>query len=93
MKKIRALIGLLLVGIILFKGVTFYQTGTFHLKGKKMYSQSAILVDETGKTGFTDKAGLCLVSSAEVKGKEYILITVGAEEAHSNPFTSTLQAI
>lgn len=50
MKKIRGVIGLLLVGIILFTGVTFYQTVTFHLKGKKMYSQSAILVDETGKT-------------------------------------------
>ncbi|WEB81520.1 hypothetical protein [Vagococcus lutrae] len=50
MKKIRGVIGLLLVGIILFTNVTFYQTGTFHLKGKKMYSQSAILVDETGKT-------------------------------------------
>lgn len=50
MKKIRVLIGLLLVGIILFKGVTFYQTGTFHLKGKRMYSESDILVDETGKT-------------------------------------------
>lgn len=50
MKKIRALIDLLLVGITLFTNVTFYQTGTFHLKGNKMYSQSTILVDETGKT-------------------------------------------
>ncbi|MDT2826805.1 hypothetical protein [Vagococcus lutrae] len=90
MKKIRALIGLLLVGIILLKGVTFYQTGIFQLKGNKMYSQSAILVDETEKTGFIDKAGLCLASLAEVKGKEYILITVGAEGAHPSPFASTL---
>ncbi|UQF71797.1 hypothetical protein M2901_04030 [Vagococcus lutrae] len=50
MKKIRGVIGLLLVGIILFTGVTFYQTGIFQLKGKKIYSQGAILVDETGKT-------------------------------------------
>lgn len=55
-----------------------------------MYSQSAILVDETEKTGFIDKAGLCLASLAEVKGKEYILITVGAEGAHPSPFASTL---
>lgn len=58
-----------------------------------MYSQSAILVDETGKTGFTDKAGLCLASLAEVKRKEYILITVGAEGAHFNPLTSTFIVI
>lgn len=31
-----------------------------------------------GKTGFTDKAGLCLATLASCGGEEYILITVGA---------------
>lgn len=31
-----------------------------------------------GKTGFTDEAGLCLASLAEINGKEYILLTAGA---------------
>ncbi|MDT2808702.1 hypothetical protein [Vagococcus lutrae] len=57
-----------------------------------MYNQSAILVDETGKTSFTDKAGLCLASLAIVKGKEYILITVGAEGAHHTEPLHTIDA-
>lgn len=32
-----------------------------------------------GKTGFTDKAGLCLATLASVGGHEYILITAGAK--------------
>ncbi len=32
-----------------------------------------------GKTGYTSKAGLCLASLAEVGGKEYIMISAGAE--------------
>lgn len=31
-----------------------------------------------GKTGFTDEAGLCLASVANVNGEEYILVTAGA---------------
>ena len=31
-----------------------------------------------GKTGFTDKAGLCLATLASCGGEEYILITAGA---------------
>lgn len=31
-----------------------------------------------GKTGFTDEAGLCLASLAEINGKEYVLLTAGA---------------
>lgn len=36
-----------------------------------------------GKTGYTDEAGLCLATLAEVKGQEYILITVGAKGDHT----------
>lgn len=40
-----------------------------------------------GKTGYTDEAGLCLASEAEIDGKEYILITAGAEgSGYTNPF-------
>ncbi len=40
-----------------------------------------------GKTGFTDEAGLCLASLAEVRGKEYILVTAKANGSHSTqPF-------
>lgn len=40
-----------------------------------------------GKTGFTDKAGLCLATLASCGQKEYILITAGAKARTSaNPF-------
>lgn len=35
-----------------------------------------------GKTGFTDEAGLCLASLAEVDGKLYTLVTTGAPGTH-----------
>ena len=37
---------------------------------------------EGGKTGYTDKAGLCLATFAKVDGKEYILVTAGAAGSH-----------
>lgn len=40
-----------------------------------------------GKTGFTDKAGLCLATLASCGGEEYILITAGAKaKSASSPF-------
>lgn len=36
-----------------------------------------------GKTGYTAAAGLCLASLAVVKGKEYILVTLGAPGTHA----------
>lgn len=40
-----------------------------------------------GKTGYTDQAGQCLASLAEVEGQEYILVTAGAEGNHNTePF-------
>ena len=35
-----------------------------------------------GKTGYTSAAGLCLASTAQVKGKQYILVTAGAQGNH-----------
>lgn len=40
-------------------------------------------VTQRGKTGYTGEAGLCLASLAEVKGREYILVTAGAGGNHS----------
>ena len=39
-----------------------------------------------GKTGYTDAAGLCLVSFAEIEGREYILVTGGAPGNTGNPY-------
>lgn len=40
-----------------------------------------------GKTGYTSQAGLCLASFALVNGREYILVTAGAEGNHyTEPF-------
>jgi D-alanyl-D-alanine carboxypeptidase len=40
-----------------------------------------------GKTGYTDEAGLCLASLAEIDGEEYMLVTMGAKGSHATePF-------
>lgn len=36
------------------------------------------LLLQGGKTGFTEEAGLCLASVAEINGKQYLLVTAGA---------------
>lgn len=38
-----------------------------------------------GKTGYTDTAGLCLASYAQIDGDEYILVTGGAPGGTGNP--------
>lgn len=35
-----------------------------------------------GKTGYTEEAGLCLASLAQIDGKKYILVTAGARGNH-----------
>lgn len=37
-----------------------------------------------GKTGYTDKAGLCLASLAQEGGEEYVLVTAGAKGNHKS---------
>lgn len=40
-----------------------------------------------GKTGYTEEAGLCLASLAEVSGRKYILVTAKADGTHeTEPF-------
>lgn len=46
-----------------------------------------------GKTGYTQAAGLCLASLAEVKGREYILVTLGAPGDHTTEQTNIQDAV
>lgn len=47
-----------------------------------------------GKTGYTQAAGRCLASRAEIEGSEYILVTVGAENGqHTADAQKVYQAI
>jgi D-alanyl-D-alanine carboxypeptidase len=58
------------------KGTTFVIDNTNKLLGK----DGCI----GGKTGYTDKAGLCLASLAKEGKKEYILVTAGAKGNHKS---------
>ncbi len=63
---------------ILFTSTMFEEMGTAAFTGGVILG---------GKTGYTEAAGLCLASLAEVKGRELILITAGADGNHdSSPF-------
>lgn len=62
-----------------------------HPEGFTMYSTMFKNLDSTellqgeilgGKTGYTQKAGLCLASLANVNGREYILVTAKADGNH-----------
>ena len=46
-----------------------------------------------GKTGYTDEAGLCLASLAEISGQEYILVTAGAAGSHQTDPYNILDAV
>lgn len=60
------------------EGITFYST-LYEKLGNQNILGGEIL---GGKTGYTDKAGLCLASLAKVDEQEYILITAGAKGNH-----------
>ncbi|MDD3654260.1 MAG: D-alanyl-D-alanine carboxypeptidase [Desulfotomaculaceae bacterium] len=67
-------------------GITFYST-MFKELGSPSITGGEIL---GGKTGYTDKAGLCLASHAKVGRQEYILITAGAKgDYHSEQYNIT----
>ncbi|MGE5653853.1 MAG: D-alanyl-D-alanine carboxypeptidase family protein [Bacillota bacterium] len=46
-----------------------------------------------GKTGYTEQAGLCLASLANVNGKEYILVTADAKGDHESEQYNITDAI
>jgi len=61
-------------------GITFYNT-MYERLGEQNIIDGQIL---GGKTGYTEKAGLCLASLAKVGKQEYILITAGAKGNHNS---------
>lgn len=74
---------------------TTYQTDGTIYTPEGYYIESTMLKDSAdlsiangqilgGKTGYTKKAGQCLISLAEIEGEYYLLITTGAD---GNPFT------
>ena len=62
-------------------GITFYST-LFNSLPDASVTEGKIL---GGKTGYTDDAGLCLASYAEIGGMEYILVTAGAPAGTGTP--------
>ena len=62
-------------------GITFYST-LFNNLPDRAVTEGEIL---GGKTGFTDEAGLCLASYAEIGGQEYIFVTAGASGYTGSP--------
>lgn len=62
-------------------GLTF--TGTLWELPEAESLKNGIILG--GKTGYTQEAGLCLASLAEVGGREYLLVTAGAKGDHSTP--------
>lgn len=59
-------------------GITFKSTLFKNIRNSTLKSGKIL----GGKTGYTDEAGLCLASFAQVNGKEYILVTAGAKGNH-----------
>lgn len=56
-------------------GITFRSTMFKKMKSTSVNGGKIL----GGKTGYTDEAGLCLASLAQVDGKEYIFVTAGAK--------------
>lgn len=71
------------------EGFTFTSTVFQHLDGTEI-AGGAIL---GGKTGYTPEAGLCLASLGEVSGREYILVTAGANGNHETEPYHILDAV
>lgn len=46
-----------------------------------------------GRTGFTHEAGRCLISLANIRGTEYILLTAGARNSEDNTIQHLLDAL
>lgn len=68
------------------EGITFYST-TFEKLNDNNIDGGKIL---GGKTGYTEEAGLCLASLAEVDNQEYIMISAGAQgDHHSEQYNIT----
>ena len=62
-------------------GITFYSTLFNNLSSTEVTGGEI----KGGKTGFTNAAGLCLASFAEIDGREYVLVTAGAPGTTGEP--------
>lgn len=71
------------------EGFTFYSTMFQYMDSTEVTGGNII----GGKTGYTEEAGLCLASLAEVAGKEYILVTAKANGTHQTEQYHILDAI
>lgn len=71
------------------EGFTFTSTMFRHLDGTEI-ENGAVL---GGKTGYTPEAGLCLASLGEAAGREYILVTAGADGNHDTEPYHILDAV
>lgn len=70
-------------------GLTLHSTLLGKLTGKELANGQIL----GGKTGYTSEAGLCLASLAEVNGREYILVTLGAPGNHATEQMNLSDAI
>lgn len=71
------------------EGFTFYSTMFQYMDSTEVTGGRII----GGKTGYTEEAGLCLASLAEVGGKEYILVTAKANGTHQTEQFHILDAM
>ncbi|MDO4308061.1 MAG: serine hydrolase [Eubacteriales bacterium] len=62
-------------------GITYYSTMFKNLNDPGVTGGKIL----GGKTGFTNEAGLCLASFAEIESREYILVTAGAPGTTGEP--------
>lgn len=70
-------------------GFTFYST-MFSCMDSAQVPGGEII---GGKTGYTQEAGLCLASAAEVNGREYVLVTAKADGSHETEQFHILDAL
>ncbi|MCG8499668.1 MAG: D-alanyl-D-alanine carboxypeptidase [Firmicutes bacterium] len=70
-------------------GITFYST--MFTRIKDISSNNGKILG--GKTGYTNKAGLCLASLGKERGKEYLLVTAGAKGDYQSEQYNIIDAI
>lgn len=70
-------------------GLTFYSTLFKNMESAEVAGGEIL----GGKTGYTEEAGLCLASLAKINGKEYILVTAGADGDHNTKPFHILDAV
>ena len=70
-------------------GFTFYSTMFKYMDSTEVVGGEII----GGKTGYTEEAGLCLASLANVNGRDYLLVTAKANGTHQTEQFHILDAI